>query len=125
MSSWRPGQLSAAEQVEVNVRNCLHGIFATIEHRSITTVEPFLLSDLFCCEKQVANQDFIFRLEVVERWDGLSRNDQNVNGCLRIDVPEREAGVVFVNDIGRNLVIRDFFKESFFGHFESYRSGAC
>ena len=60
----------------------------------------------------MANKDFILRLEIVERWDGLSWNDQNVNRCLRTDVSERETSVVFVNDIGRNFAIRDFFKKS-------------
>jgi hypothetical protein len=35
-----------------------------------------------------------------------------VNGSLRIDVPKREAGVVFVNDIGFYLLGHDFVEES-------------
>ena len=35
-----------------------------------------------------------------------------MNGSLRIDVPKREAGVVFVNDIGFYLLGHDFVEES-------------
>ncbi len=43
---------------------------------------------------------------------GLFRNDQEVNGCLRVDVAQDDTQIILIEDIRRNGAIDNFFKES-------------
>src|SRR5690349_2928082 len=44
---------------------------------------------------------------VVEGTDDLLGDDKDVRGCLRLDVVEREAEIVFVSDLGGDGLIDD------------------
>ena len=39
-------------------------------------------------------------------------NDQHMDGCLRTDIPKRQAPVVFMDLIGRPLAAEDLIKDS-------------
>ena len=60
----------------------------------------------------MAEQRFIFLRGVVERIQMVARDDQDVNGRLRIGITKGEAAFVLVNDIGWSLARDDAAKET-------------
>ena len=62
-------------------------------------------------EEEMAEEALIISLSGSNTGDGVFGNDENVNRCLRRDVAEGEALVVFKNDVGRDVTGDDFFEE--------------
>src|SRR5512135_502578 len=61
-------------------------------------------------EKQMSEQHLVFFAGLVERSDGLFRNDENMGRRLGIDVAKSEAQIVFKNDFRWDLARDDFLK---------------
>jgi hypothetical protein len=61
--------------------------------------------------EEVAEQRFIVSGGFGDTRNGFFGNDQNVDGCLWIDVLEGGAEIILEYDVGRNLTGDDFFKE--------------
>ena len=51
---------------------------------------------------QFAHDCFVPRLQVVDRPNVLLGNNQHMHGGLRIDIPEREDIICFVDDVSGN-----------------------
>src|SRR5690606_16720138 len=61
---------------------------------------------------QVAHQLAVVFCNVIDGCDGLLRDDQQVNRRLRVDVAERQAEIVFVDDVCRDLAVDDLGENS-------------
>lgn len=52
----------------------------------------------------------VFRVCLCDPNNGLSRDDQIVDGCLRRDVLETNAEIIFVKNLSRDLLVAYFLK---------------
>lgn len=100
----------------MNVWDRLRGVGTTIEHRSVTVRETLSLSNGLRHQEEMPHDGSIFLLEIIQRRDGFSRYDQNMRWSLRIDVPNRNAEVIFPDQISGNFVIGNALKQRFFRH---------
>ena len=95
------------------MKNRLSRVRVAIEHRPITCVGvPGLACDRRGPCDHRADDIVVVRCELVERGDVATRDDQHVGRGLRVDVPEGNQSLVFVNDVGRYLVIDDPAEEA-------------
>ena len=53
---------------------------------------------------------------ILHRRNVLTRNDENVDRRLRIDVPERDAIIRLGDDLRRNLFAHDAAEQAILGH---------
>src|SRR5580692_2346766 len=83
-----------------------------VEDRAIAVEEVTFAGEFGGNQMQLADHRLIFVRRVVQRDKMLSRDEQNVRGCLRADVLECQELRVFVNDFGRNLLRGNFAKQA-------------
>lgn len=84
----------------------------TIEYDTIPVIgKSFSPCNLRRGQHEGSDQSVIGSLQVIERANMPLRNDQNVRGGLRVDVPECQNVVGFINNVGRYLTVDDFHKE--------------
>ena len=81
----------------------------------LPSFKDLLAEDDLRGEKAAAHQLGIPGLQLGDVRDVALRDDEDVHGSLRIDIPEREDGVVLVLDIGR-VLSRDDAAENAVGH---------
>src|SRR3954467_5733201 len=107
--------------MQVDVKNGLAGIGVRIDHSAIPALrQSFGLREL--CGHQMHLADDVGVLRLVQRHDVLPRNDQNMNGRLRVDIPERDAMLVLRDDVCRNLFLQNAAEETVGGHVTSSES---
>jgi len=100
----RPGHGATAKKMDMEVRDAFAAIGTVIDDESeARIVQAFLLSDGLRDKDQVAEEWFVDGLGGGNARDFLFGDDEDVNGCLRLDVMERQAAVVLVDDPGWNL----------------------
>src|SRR5215208_2816114 len=89
LSAWRPGQLSSAQYVQMQMIHALPRILAGIRHNPITiAVEPLLTRDLRRKGEQPAEKPlFLGSLGLADRSHVLDWDDQHMHRRLGIDVP--------------------------------------
>ena len=51
-------------------------------------------------------------------WNGLFRNDEQVNGRLRLDIVEHDAEIVLMLDFGGGLAVDNFLEKRFYHGWE-------
>ena len=56
------------------------------------------------------NRDLLVITGIGQPGNGLFRDHQDMHGGLGVDVPERQAQIILVDDIGRNFPPDDFRK---------------
>jgi hypothetical protein len=66
-------------------------------------------------EEQMAQDCLIGGAGFADPWDHFLWNDQQVNGCLRLDVMQDDTVFVLVFDLRGNFAVDDFLKDRF-GH---------
>jgi len=62
-------------------------------------------------EEEVAGQLRVLLLHVGHLGDGHFRDHEDVDGCLGVDVAERQSPVIFVDNVGGDLAVDDFLKD--------------
>src|SRR5207248_776880 len=102
LSRW-PMKIAAAQEVQVQMGYGLAGALLTIDHQAIPLGDAELLRQLGGDKVKVAEQLAVLGLDIGVRGDDLTRDDQDVHRRLGIDIPKRQAAVVFVDDGGRDL----------------------
>src|SRR5262245_2064535 len=60
----------------------------------------------------LADQTIVFLTQIVQRGDVALGYDENVRGCLWVDVVECEQKSIFIHDGARDLSIDDFAEEA-------------
>ncbi len=95
----------------MNVENRLATMRIAIHHHPVSILRNAVLSCNFLCgEKQFAENFNILRLHIIDRRYSVLRNDQHMQRCLRVEIPERQNIIILKYDIRRNLP-RNNFKE--------------
>lgn len=69
-------------------------------------------NDPVACHKEGVDQVQVRQGNIRNGGDMFLGNDDNVNGRLRVDVPERQCVVRFINDRAGNLAFDDLTKKT-------------
>lgn len=77
-----------AEDVEVEMIDSLAAIGAVVEDDAITVAQSCLFGDGFDGQQQMTEEVFIFGFRSGELGDGLFGDNQDVGGCLGVNVVE-------------------------------------
>src|SRR5689334_19813385 len=89
-----PAEGSAAEKVQMQVKNRLPGACSVVQHRAITGEKIQLARQLRRDELQLAEHGLILGTGLVQRSKMFARTNQDVRGRLRADVFKREHLVI-------------------------------
>ena len=110
-SARRPSHLALGKQMHVQVWDGLGGVRAIVNDETETPRE----TEFFCHrargEEQMAEHGLVGRRGFADARDGLFRNDQEVNGRLRLDVVEDDAEFILVLDLRGDFAVDDFLEE--------------
>jgi hypothetical protein len=94
--------------MQVKMKHGLTRPAATVDNRAVAVKEIALTGDLRRDQMKFAKDDLILGGSIVQRCEVLSRANENVRGRLRADVFKGKYLCVFVHNLGRNLLARDF-----------------
>ncbi len=90
--------------MQMNVEHRLPRIRTTIHGDAIAVFRiPSIRRNFLRCQKQLAHQRCIFRLNVIDGSNVLTRNNQYMQRCLRVNVVESQHIVVFIGNFCRDL----------------------
>lgn len=113
----RPTEFPARQEVEVQVGNGLSSVPAIVDHHpEAIFTQSLLLRDNAYASEKVSKKILIRGIGLSDPDDQLFRHEEQVHRGLGSDVPEAEAQVVLVDDISRNLPIRNLLEDGFFSH---------
>jgi hypothetical protein len=102
--------------VKVQMRDSLLPVLTAIEYSAVSTVQSFLGRNLLGTQKKVTHQLLVFIRQVIERRNWFARHNQNVNGCLGLDITEGDTPIVFVHHVRRNLSVSNLLEQGLIGH---------
>jgi hypothetical protein len=109
--SRRPGHRTAAEEVDVEMRNRFPAIAAVIDHEPESGIlDAERAGDGAGSEEKMAEEVGVGISGVADAWDYTFWNHEDMDWGLRVDVAEGEAEVVIVDNVGRNLAGNDFLE---------------
>lgn len=91
----------------------LSPVLAAVEDGAVAIGQTFAGCYLLCHKDQVADEWLVGFCEIIQCWNGLARADQNVRGCLRIDVAKGKALLVLINNVCRDISCCDFLEQGF------------
>src|SRR5476649_1368002 len=113
-------QRTATNQMHMDVIYLLAAITITVNNQTITAFgDTFLLSN-FCRNRHHTTQcSFMFNGHIIHGGDQNIRNDQNMAGSLRGNIPERSDQLILINHIGWDLTADNFAENRLFGHLGS------
>ena len=84
----------------MEVRDGFATVATIVDDKAVTVRrETDLLGDFRSLQQQVAEHDVIFGRRLGDTGDGLTRDDEDVRRCLRVEVAEGDDVLVFVNQV--------------------------
>jgi len=97
----------------MDVEDCLPGSTLRVEHRPIA----FVRVSVFFCDSgrdslHRSYQRIVVRGEIVQRGDVTTRDDQDMQRRLRVDIPNGDDLVVFMHEASRDLPCDDLAEEA-------------
>jgi hypothetical protein len=98
---------SASEKMAMDMKYGLTRNLVAIKNETVS-FEFHVFSNIGGGEGKITDYVMIGISDIVESGDMGSRNNQNVNGCLRVNVMEREYVIGFEDDFRGNLFAGDF-----------------
>src|SRR5262249_17770359 len=107
---------AAAQEMQMQVRHSLAGLLLAVQNEAIAVLQAKLHRQLRRDEMEMTDQVAVGVGQIRVRRNHLARNDQNVHRRLRVDVVKRQAAVIFVDDLGRNLAVDDLLKDVVLRH---------
>ncbi len=110
-----PVHIAAAENVHVDMKNGLSGLFAVIKNNPIV-VDALFLRNLGAFAHDFTDELLIFRRKACRSADMLFGDDEKVDRRLGRNIPEGQNVIVFVYDIGRDVSTGDFAEQAVVGH---------
>lgn len=112
--------MTTCEKVQVEVGHGFSAVPAIVDHDpEAVFAQSFLFGDDTDAGEEVAEEILFGRVGLADPSDELLRNKEQVHRGLGRDIPETQALVVLVNDVGRNLPVYDLLKDCFFSHWKS------
>ena len=104
--------------MNMHVRDAFSAVRTIVDDQSIARFCDAKFSGQSCgSQQQMSEQGLICGGGKIHARDELFRNHQYVYRRLRIDIMNRDTQLVFVSQLGRNLPVDNFLKESL-GHNE-------
>ena len=97
----------------MEVRDGFAAVGTVVDDEAVAVGKTGLLGDFRRLQQQMAEHRVVGGRGIGDAGDGLARHDENVRGCLWVEVAEGEDVLVFVNQVRRNLLRGDAFKEGF------------
>lgn len=97
----------------MQMRHALATIRTVVDHEPkafVGRIDAQFLGDFLRRQKQMTKNGLIVRLRFADTRNEALGDDENVGWRLRIDVVERDAVVVLVNDVRRDFARDDFFE---------------
>src|SRR5919112_1827594 len=111
-----PVHLAPADEVQVDVRNRLLGVWTVVKDRAVTVHQPFVGGDPLCHHEQVPDEGLVIFGQGVEVRDRLTGYDQYVRRRLGVYVAQGYTKVVLVEYIPRLLPVHDLLEQSLLRH---------
>ena len=106
-------QRPATQQMDMEVRYALAAIFPIVNDESETLGQIQLDRGRGRRQQQVTEQGLVGSRGFLDPGDWFFGYDQNVNGCLGMNVMECDAHVVLMFDASRNFAIDDALEQRF------------
>ena len=100
--SGRPLECPATDNVNMKMKDRLPSFCSVVNYRS-KPVESFLFCDLCCGEEEVTEERLVRLTRLVEARELFSRDNEDMSRCDGVDVSERDAAFIFVDDLSREL----------------------
>lgn len=107
----------------MEVRDGLATIPSVVDHDSEPVGEIQLAGQLGGDEEAMPEDRFVMGESLAQPWDRFPRDHEDMNGCLGIDILDRDTTVILVLKRRRNLSINDFLEEGFHGETGDSGSG--
>ena len=112
--------MTTCEKVQVEVGHGFSAVPAIVDHYpEPVCTKAFLFCDEAYAAKKVSEKALVGGFCFSDPSDKFFRNKEQVHRCLGRDIPETQALVVLVNDVGRNLPVCDLLEDCFFSHWKS------
>jgi len=99
----------------VQMRHRFARVRTVVDHNTKTGSQVQLRREEGGHRKEVSDHCFVARCKRGDSWNQFFRYNQQVDGCLRVDVVEHNASIVLVFDLCGNLAVDDFLEDRF-GH---------
>jgi hypothetical protein len=110
-STRRPLKRTTAEEMEMELGNGFAGIFAIVEDEPVSAIgNTFASGDCGCGEEDVPQNGLILRRGETDTRDGFAWDNEDMDGCLRSDVAEGEAVIIFKDDVCGNFAGANFLE---------------
>lgn len=107
--SWGPGHPPSSQQMEMDMKYVLTGIFSGIQHYTVSTFfYPHLLGNLARTPEQMTEDFFFLIRNINERGKVFFGDEQYMSRGLGIDILEGNDLVIFIHYLRRNVLIYDF-----------------
>jgi hypothetical protein len=111
---WRPGHLSAAEEVEMDMVNHLPtGAFAVDHSPEPGVLDLFFFGQPVGYDKEMPDLLLIPFFEIEKRRYVLFGDHQNMDGGLGVQIRKGDTAIVFVQNMTRGFVFYNAAKNTF------------
>lgn len=108
-----PTERPPAQQVNVQVIDCLPTLAVTIDHQAEAPLrDPDLPCDTVCHQQEVPQQPIISLIRIEDGREVLTGNDQDMNRRLRVDVFEGDGLLVLIHHLARTFPVCYLTKEA-------------
>src|SRR6266849_10801 len=114
--TWRPSEIAAAEQMQVQMEYGLAGALAAVQNGSVPIEKIPFAGELRRYKLQFSQDRLIFGRGVGQRFEMFARTNQDVRGSLRIDVFEGKKIGIFVHNLRWDLFRRDLAEKAVRAH---------
>jgi hypothetical protein len=114
-SAGGPSHLALGQEMDVEMGNRFASVGAVVDDDAEAGAEIELASDETGDEKEMAENILVRGGGLAETGEEIFGNDEEVYGCLRLDVVEDDARSILVEDFGRNFPVDDTLEDGF-GH---------
>jgi hypothetical protein len=121
LSRW-PAEVSAGEDMDMEVEDALSALFAGVDDGSVAVVESELCGEFGDHEQEVSSELGVLWGEIIEGDKRFFGDEEDVSGRLGTDIVEGEAEIVFVDDFCGDFAIDDFLED---GHVRVLRGGCA
>ena len=108
--------------MHVQMRHGLAAVAPVVDHEPVAVFEPELLREGGGGEEEVTKDRLVGGRGLADARDELLRDDEHVHRCLRVDVVDGNAVLVFVRQLGRDLAVDDLLEDGL-GHQKIGNSG--
>lgn len=115
VSPRRPAQGTATQDMQVEVKHRLPSASAVVDCKAERIAAAKLFRNLARSQHEVTKERLVFSCGITKARNRFARDQQHMHRCSGIDVLERDALVIFINNAGRDLACDDFFEEGL-GH---------